>query len=760
MSTMPDNEKHSSKLGKRHLGGARQHISIGIALITVIPILSLYYLAFVEAREAGRAATSFIFIGLLLMALIGIGYYLLSRYPASIVRLRRQLEHMIETEVPEASSLTQRADDVSAIEDSLNLIVDRFSTQVERVEGELSRIGWLLSRDAPPAFVAPIDDTEASAQIEDEDAERVVLDALGKEVLTDIVGDFLDLVETSAVVYETNGALAFRRTISKWCTALDSSAEGQDSAHNTAANACRHCSWRYAVQPCIHSGQPLDVESPCGLRVYCSPIHAAGRIVGAVAFAYGDPPRDVATVTALAHRYGADIKELRAASETYETRPLFIISLAKNRLLVSARLIGEMVERRQAEESLRSREEELRTHRDHLEELVKERTSELTRSNEHLEKEAEERRRAETLKDEFVSTVSHELRTPLAIIKEGISLLADGIPGKLNDRQMKVLATAQGNVERLQKIINDLLDMSKIEAGKMKIERERTDVREVVNQTCTSMDSLVSKKGLALRARVPEAALQSHVDPLRITQVLTNLVHNALKFTREGSITVSAELKDADVVCYVQDTGIGIAEEDVPKLFQKFTQIGRVDGAGTKGTGLGLSIARRIVELHGGRMWVESELGAGTTFHFTLPVFDAEDALKERVDDMIADAAEGQSDLTLFLYDILFPADLSPEAEKQAFADGVRRLVDERLGVRMSDFVGARDCGQIVLLAPVSKEQIPLVCRRWQQVIQAGFGVEDGPPVKSRSAYASFPGDGTNAHELLTAAEKTLSLVP
>lgn len=758
---MPTTRNSSDRPPGTHLGGARQQISVGIALITVIPILSLYYLAFVEAREAGRPVISFIIVGLVLMILIGIGYHLLSRYPASIVRLRRQLENMVRTEIPDASSTLRRADDISAIEDSLNLIVDRFSTQVERVEGELSRIGWLLSRDAPSALVAVPDETEAVTDVDDETVERVVLDALGSEMLAHIVGDFLDLVETSAVVYETSGVPAYRRTVSQWCKSMDCPAgQGTESTTRSARPLCQQCAWKAAIQPCIRNGQPFDVESPCGLRVYCAPIHATERIVGAVGFAYGDPPQDVASLTALAHRHGADVKELRTAAAVYETRPLFIVGLAKNRLLVSARLIGEIVERRQAEEVLRSREEELRKHHHHLEELVAERTSELKRTNERLEKEADERRRAEELKDEFVSTVSHELRTPLAIIKEGVSLLVDGIPGELNNGQLKILATARSNVDRLQRIINDLLDMSKIEAGKMQVEREKTDLCELVRQVCSSMEAMVANKGLGLRAMLSDTPLELQVDPLRITQVFTNLVHNALKFTPRGTITVAVEREGADALCYVRDTGIGIAEEDIPKLFHKFTQFGRVHGAGTKGTGLGLAIAKRIVELHRGRMWVESEGGSGTTFHFSLPVLDAEDALRERIDNLLQDASQEQTGLTLFLYEIIFAGGLSAEQRESAFAEGVRRLVDERLGVRMSDFVGARVSGQIVLLAPVSKEKTPIVRRRWQQVIQAAFGGDDAPQVTSRAGHASFPADGNTALELLTAAEKALSVPP
>ena len=234
--------------------------------------------------------------------------------------------------------------------------------------------------------------------------------------------------------------------------------------------------------------------------------------------------------------------------------------------------------------------------------------------------EIRERKRAEKLKDEFIGTVSHELRTPLSITKEGISLVLDKVPGPINEKQAKILTVAKNNIDRLARIINSLLDISRIESGKAeKVRRDAFDIITVVRQVMNEFELKFKEKGLALRADLPKEGIIIHGNPDATAGVLTNLIGNSLKFTKQGSIDISAKDKDASVEISVSDTGIGIAKEDMPKLFQKFQQFGRVNGPGEKGTGLGLAIAKGIVDAHKGKIWVESEFGKGTTVTFALP---------------------------------------------------------------------------------------------------------------------------------------------
>lgn len=230
-----------------------------------------------------------------------------------------------------------------------------------------------------------------------------------------------------------------------------------------------------------------------------------------------------------------------------------------------------------------------------------------------------ERKRVEKLKDEFIGTVSHEIRTPLSITKEGVSLVLDKVPGPINEQQARILTIAKNNIDRLARIINSLLDISKIESGRTGISWEAFEIIAVIKQVTNAFELKIKEKGLILRADLPKVSINIHGDTDSMIQVLTNLIGNALKFTDKGFIDVAAKDKGANIEISVSDTGIGIAEENLPKLFEKFQQFGRVNGPGEKGTGLGLAIAKGIVLMHKGNIWAESEPGKGTKITFTIP---------------------------------------------------------------------------------------------------------------------------------------------
>ncbi|MDD5427780.1 MAG: HAMP domain-containing sensor histidine kinase [Candidatus Omnitrophica bacterium] len=229
------------------------------------------------------------------------------------------------------------------------------------------------------------------------------------------------------------------------------------------------------------------------------------------------------------------------------------------------------------------------------------------------------RKRVEKMKDEFIGTVSHELRTPLSITKEGLSLVLDKIPGPLNEQQARILTVSKNNINRLSRIINDLLDISKIDAGKKVVRHEAFDIIPVIWQTMALFQARIRDKGLAFRSVLPKGAIVVRGDVDAIIQVLTNLIGNALKFTERGSIDISLKDTPEEIELSVHDTGVGISKEDMPKLFEKFQQFGRVNGPGEKGTGLGLAIAKGIITAHNGRIWAESEFGKGTKITFVLP---------------------------------------------------------------------------------------------------------------------------------------------
>lgn len=230
-----------------------------------------------------------------------------------------------------------------------------------------------------------------------------------------------------------------------------------------------------------------------------------------------------------------------------------------------------------------------------------------------------ERKRLEHIKDEFLSTVSHEMRTPMTIIREGVSQVQEGILGSVNDEQREVLNMTLESVDRLSRIINELLDISKLEAGKMEINKVAFDMVALSKKIKQNFNTLAKEKGLQLEVEASQKEVMIEADKDRMIQVLTNLVGNALKFTEKGSIKIFCKEDASFYIFGVQDTGKGLAEEEVSKIFDKFQQFGREHGPGDRGTGLGLSICKKIIELHDGQIWAESELGRGTTVLFQIP---------------------------------------------------------------------------------------------------------------------------------------------
>ncbi len=229
------------------------------------------------------------------------------------------------------------------------------------------------------------------------------------------------------------------------------------------------------------------------------------------------------------------------------------------------------------------------------------------------------------MKSTFVANVSHELRTPLVAMEKSVSLILSKDAGPLTETQEQFLTIAERNLKRLSVLINDLLNLSKLEAGKMEIKRQSFALDKVISDSVDGLNTWAKTRGVEIIRDTPAGALpEADIDPDRIIQVLTNLIGNAIKFTPSGGkVTISARVTQDNgkwLEVGVKDTGIGIAKENLPKLFDKFYQIGERVPTDISGTGIGLSIAKEIVGLHGGKIWVESEKGQGAKFCFTLPV--------------------------------------------------------------------------------------------------------------------------------------------
>ena len=227
----------------------------------------------------------------------------------------------------------------------------------------------------------------------------------------------------------------------------------------------------------------------------------------------------------------------------------------------------------------------------------------------------------ERLKSDFVAKVSHEIRTPLIAMEKSLSLILSKTTGPLSEEQDKFLAITDRNLKRLSALINDLLDLSKLEAGKVALVREPVVIEKVIEEPILVFRNWAETKSIKIDKKIQEGLPQANIDANKIIQVINNLLGNAIKFTPDnGTITVEAVLRgDKEIEISVTDTGVGISEEELPKVFHKFYQVSGNLQTEIRGTGIGLAIAKEIVELHGGRIWVESQVGKGTRFIFTLP---------------------------------------------------------------------------------------------------------------------------------------------
>ncbi len=248
----------------------------------------------------------------------------------------------------------------------------------------------------------------------------------------------------------------------------------------------------------------------------------------------------------------------------------------------------------------------------------------LAIQNAHLFTEIDDKSRqleiASQHKSQFLANMSHELRTPLNAILGYTELILDNIYGETPDKMREVLDRLHANGKHLLGLINDVLDLSKIEAGELTLDLADYSLKEVVQTVFTAVELLATGRNLALTIDVAPNLPRGHGDERRLVQVLLNLVGNAIKFTDNGEVAIKATVSEGSFTVAVRDTGPGIAPSDQGKIFEEFQQ---ADSSATKrkgGTGLGLSIAKRIIGMHGGRIWVESDVGKGSTFAFTIPV--------------------------------------------------------------------------------------------------------------------------------------------
>jgi len=416
-------------------------------------------------------------------------------------------------------------------------------------------------------------------------------------------------------------------------------------------------------------------------------------------------------------------------------------------------VIRESLERRQ----LKHDREELQTELWEHARLLEERNAELRRANEEL-------KRVDQLKSDLVSMVSHELRTPLATIKEFTAILIDEIAGPVTTDQQEYLGIIKGNIDRLSRIIDDLLDMAKIEAGRVILTKAMVHVGPLLEQAVQSLRPLAESRRIALALQVPADAPGVLADGDKIMQVLVNLVSNAIKYTNgQGRVTIGIEEQTNEVQFNVTDTGVGIASEDLPKLFEKFQRFHRTAENGiAKGTGLGLAISKRLVELHGGRIWAASTAGKGSTFSFTLPKYHVEEVFREYIRAGMEEAKRKRTHLST----IILSVDKFQELKALYGLEETSRLLKD-LEVVTRDTVrrGAGDVvvrwqrgEMVVVLAEVEKAGAQAIAERIKRIVEAKTFHVNGRAVVVSLAIATvtYPEEATSEDEMLRMTEHRL----
>lgn len=381
-----------------------------------------------------------------------------------------------------------------------------------------------------------------------------------------------------------------------------------------------------------------------------------------------------------------------------------------------------------------------------------------------LEKELAEKTRVEKLKDEFISVVSHELRTPLTIIKGAISNLYDGIVGPLGEKQKEVVATTLRNTERLTRIINNLLDLSRLESGRAKMNRCKVTAQTLLSDLKNNFENEIAKSGIVMETKIQPNLTEVFVDPDMIHQVLTNLINNAVRFAK-NKIYISGSMQQipngnldpqAFVKITVEDDGKGIDKNNQKKLFNKFEQIHRSSGGtGYKGTGLGLAISKEIISLHHGDIWVESDTGKGCRFCFTLPCYHEREQLCQELQKMISVSEEKHQPLAVVsmgIANLCTIKELCTEKDIDWMINDISKEI-HRKALRNTDIIKyQRDSKEfIIILNDTGQKEANTIVKRIHNLTKECFC-----PGKTGKIYADlsigiavFPDDEKDANLLM-----------
>jgi two-component system sensor histidine kinase/response regulator len=377
--------------------------------------------------------------------------------------------------------------------------------------------------------------------------------------------------------------------------------------------------------------------------------------------------------------------------------------------------------------------------------------AELERANQELKK-------IDEMKSEFVSVASHELRTPLAAIKNAVQLMLQGKTGGINENQAKFLSMAERNINRLTSILNSLLDLSRIESGKIGLKFEEMDLRGSIEFILSSLKPQTDAKSIQLKMEIPEKLPSVYGDREKVEQILTNLLGNSIKFTPEGGkISVSAKpLEEEDTVAIsVRDSGIGIPGDQLEKIFEKFHQVEDSLRRSITGTGLGLAITKGLVEAHHGKIWVESEVGKGSTFTFTLPMSKGEKRdvhFRFILDKEFRRAQKNSCPLTLFLIEVMDERDGVKDTLLGPLEEKVRQCL-----WRNSDITLRREHEKV--LAAICEADLSgaqAIQQRIEDKVLKDLTKGIDPPPVIKVGSATYPEEALSEKELFRVAQERL----
>ena len=402
--------------------------------------------------------------------------------------------------------------------------------------------------------------------------------------------------------------------------------------------------------------------------------------------------------------------------------------------------INDITERKRAEDKLQKNEEQF-IERKKIEIKLKEANEQLIKFND--------------LKDEFVSIASHELRTPLSIISGAVKLLIDEIPGKVVSGQKEILDMAMRNLNRLARIVDALLNISKIESGKTALYRTDADICRLIRETIGEYSQQAEKKHINLFCQLPDRPVVLRADADRIKEVIANLISNSLKFTPQGgSVNVCCEDRNDDVFVCVKDTGCGVAKDDLSRMFEKFTQFDRKAGPGEKGTGLGLAICRGLVNLHNGKIWAESDTGSGMKMSFTIPRLSAECIFTESVDNAVASSLKTGGGAAVVLVSAK-PVIQIDSQQMQAILKDVSVALERNMRQNAHDAVIQNTKEILVVLENCDIAEAAAVCQRLTQAIECHLADKDlSSKLDLLIGYAAYPDDGQTGQSLIEKARE------